>query len=231
MPDLSKRSLQIELMDNLQCEGRVVVQTLQELDIINKWLGGNNVTLRGLQKLLNNSSDPLHIIDIGCGSGEILKQIGQKYKGRSFSLTGIDANPNIVAIANQQAGSHSGIRIITEDILSKTFSERNCDIMLATLFLHHFTDEQLINIFTRMKKQTRTGIVVNDLHRHSLAYYSIMWLTRLFSKSPMVKVDAPLSVQRGFKRAELTNILEQAGITNYKLKWKWAFRWQLIIHT
>jgi hypothetical protein len=45
----------------------------------------------------------------------------------------------------------------------------------------------------------------------------------------MVKYDAPLSVQRAFKRNELELILEKAGIMNYKLRWKWAFRWQLII--
>jgi hypothetical protein len=46
----------------------------------------------------------------------------------------------------------------------------------------------------------------------------------------MVKFDAPLSVLRAFSKTELNDILYKAGITEFSLKWKWAFRWQLIIH-
>jgi len=80
-----------------------------------------------------------------------------------------------------------------------------------------------------LKNQVKTAIIVNDIHRHPLAYYSIKWLTSLFSKSSMVKFDAPLSVLRAFKRNELKSILKKAGVENYQLRWRWAFRWQLII--
>jgi hypothetical protein len=101
--------------------------------------------------------------------------------------------------------------------------------VFATLFFHHFTTKQLIDIFTLLKEQAKLGIVINDLHRHWLAYYSIKFLTKLFSKSSMVKYDAPLSVLRGFRKKELIEILQKAGVENYSLKWKWAFRWQLVI--
>lgn len=78
-------------------------------------------------------------------------------------------------------------------------------------------------------KQVNLGIVINDLHRHPFAYHSIKILTRLFSKSSMVKYDAPLSVQRAFTKKELVRLMENAGIEHYKIKWKWAFRWQIVI--
>ena len=83
--------------------------------------------------------------------------------------------------------------------------------------------------FQSFKQQARLGIIVNDIHRHPLAYYSIKWLTGLFSKSAMVKFDAPLSVLRAFTRKELEQILLKAEIEHYELSWKWAFRWQLVI--
>jgi hypothetical protein len=46
----------------------------------------------------------------------------------------------------------------------------------------------------------------------------------------MVKYDAPLSVLRGFSRNEWLDLLRKAGISRFSLKWKWAFRWQLIIY-
>jgi hypothetical protein len=80
-----------------------------------------------------------------------------------------------------------------------------------------------------MKNNSTLGFFVNDLHRHPLAYYSINLLTSIFSKSYLVKNDAPLSVARGFKKNELEDVLQQSSITHYQLKWKWAFRWLLLV--
>jgi hypothetical protein len=80
-------------------------------------------------------------------------------------------------------------------------------------------------MFGWMRENSRLGFFINDLHRHWLAYYSIKFLTKLFSKSYLVKNDAPLSVQRGFRRKEWNAIFEHAGISNFNCKWRWAFRW------
>lgn len=234
MPDFSKRSEAIEIMDDLTCSGEVVDQTLRELEFINKWLGGNAVTLNGLNKVLKHcTSGSLKIADLGCGGGDMLMLINNelKLRGVDASLTGIDANPNIVAYAKINTASAPNIIFRATNIFSNEFKLERFDIVFATLFFHHFTQEQLIDLFIQLKKQARYGIVINDLHRHPLAYYSIKLLTHAFSKSSMVKNDAPVSVQRGFKRSELEEILRAAGITSYSLTWKWAFRWQLIILT
>lgn len=233
MPDFSNRSTAIEIMDDLNCSGPVVDQTLIEIEFINKWLGGNAVTLSGFQEILkqlpNNKS--LKIADLGCGGGEMLKLVAQKLREqqRAASLTGIDANPNIVAFAEKHAEDYPEINFKTLNILSEDFKKESYDIVLATLFFHHFTKEELIATFRLFKNNLRCAVVMNDLHRHGLAYYSIKLLTRLFSKSEMVKYDAPLSVYRGFTRSELQEILQAAGIQHYSLRWRWAFRWQLII--
>ncbi|MCR9083850.1 MAG: SAM-dependent methyltransferase, partial [Cyclobacteriaceae bacterium] len=51
MIDFTQRSTQKEWMDDLECEGEVLEQTLKELKTINRWLGGNHVTTDGIQKL------------------------------------------------------------------------------------------------------------------------------------------------------------------------------------
>lgn len=231
-PDFSKRSSSIEIMDDLNCSGEVLHQTLRELDSINHFLGGNTVTVQGLDDLLKkNLNRSVHVIDIGCGSGEMLKQIAKHFRKTNPNSTfiGIDANKNIAQYAHHHVAEFPEVSIIAEDILGDNFRVKKFDIALATLFLHHFSSSQLIDIFKNLKHQARIGIVINDLHRHWLAYYSIKLLTTLFSKSSMVKFDAPLSVLRGFTKKELFEILKQAGIETYSLKWKWAFRWQLII--
>jgi len=233
------RSTSIEIMDNLDCQGEVVDQTLRELDFINQWLGGNIVTLNALQSLWKNldKEKTISVADLGCGSGEMLRLITKlaAKENRKVSLTGIDANPNITRYAEVNTpspldkGVGVEVKFETADIFSDNFKQEKFDIILCTLFLHHFSEEELEAVFRSLNNQAQVGIIVNDIHRHPLAFYSIKWLTQLFSKSAMVKFDAPLSVLRAFTKKELQRILAKAGIENYQLKWKWAFRWQLII--
>lgn len=231
--NFSKRSAGIEIMDNLDCSGEVVHQTLRELDFINQWLGGNAVTVDAVKSVMNQlpKEQSLTIVDLGCGSGEMLKILARlaRKQNRKAALTGVDANANIIAYARKHTERFPEIEYEAIDILSDSFRKRKFDIVIATLFFHHFSTEELISFFSRLKKQTNEAIIVNDIHRHALAFYSIRWLTRLFSKSSMVRYDAPLSVLRAFKKEELKEILMKAGIENYSLRWKWAFRWQLII--
>lgn len=220
-------------MDDLNFHDKVVFQTLRELDFINQWLGGNAVTLNAIEKVWTEipKEQSISIADLGCGSGEMLRLIARKasHQNKNIRLTGIDANPHIVEYAKNHSDNFTHVKFEALNIFSNEFRSLNFDVVIATLFLHHFSDEELINFFSSLKKQARIGIIVNDIHRHPFAYYSIKWLTYLFSKSSMVKFDAPLSVLRSFTRSELKSILEKAGIKNYELKWKWAFRWQLIV--
>jgi hypothetical protein len=80
-----------------------------------------------------------------------------------------------------------------------------------------------------LETNAAVGFFINDLHRNPFAYYSISWLTKIFSKSYLVKNDAPLSVLRGFKRKEWKSLLAKSEIWNYSLQWKWAFRWLIIV--
>lgn len=232
MPDFSRRSDDIEIMDDLNCSGEVVYQTLRELETINELLGGNYVTINGIAQLIDHAPGrPVTVTDLGCGGGDILKLI-RKWsikKKVDLVLTGIDANPNITGYAAAHTPASLNISYEAVDIFSEEFRKRKFDIVLGTLFFHHFTTEQLISFFKQIKHQVSTGIVVNDIHRHWFAFYSIKWLTGIFSKSAMVKFDAPLSVLRSFRKDELKEILDQAGITDYTIRWMWAFRWQIVV--
>ncbi len=229
----SQRSGAIEIMDDLDCKGEVVDQTLRELEFINRTLGGNQITVSGINSLIKKrSSSSLEIVDLGCGGGDMLVLLAKEFakKNREARFLGIDANPNIIDYAKSNTQNFSNIQFEAANILSPEFQTKTFDVAIATLFFHHFTDQQLIDIITKLYKQSRIGIVINDLHRHPLAYYSIKWLTTLFSKSSMVKFDAPLSVLRGFSKQEMKEILDRAGIKNYTLQWRWAFRWKVVIN-
>jgi 2-polyprenyl-3-methyl-5-hydroxy-6-metoxy-1,4-benzoquinol methylase len=220
-----------ELMDDFSIGGDLLRDTLDKLEHINRWLGGNKVTLIGLRSLLKHHSkeQEITIVDIGCGHGDILRDVAKfgRKNGFKFKLLGVDANPTAIAYANELSNEFEELHFITEDIFSSTFKKRKFDVVLATLFLHHFKEPELISFLKQTIKQTKIGIVVNDLHRHKLAYYLFILLS-LFIKNKMIIEDGLTSVLRGFKRKDLEIISSQLKVKS-QISWKWAFRYLWIL--
>ncbi len=99
------------------------------------------------------------------------------------------------------------------------------DIIFSSLFCHHFTNNELVEQLRWMHQNCTLGFFINDLERNAFAYHSIKIITKIFSSSYLVKNDAPLSVARGFRKEEWLQILQETGIKNFKIEWKWAFRY------
>jgi len=229
------RSEELELMDDLHLSNDALRKNLEELEFINKWLGGNAVVTNALDKIAEKHSlhnQSLTIADLGCGGGDILRYVATwaRKKQLPATLTGIDANLFMVEYARQRCAAYPNISVTQENIFAPNFVQKTFNIIICSLFCHHFTTSELIALFRQLQQQARTAVIINDLHRHPLAYYSIKWLTKLFSGSYLVKNDAPLSVLRAFQKSEIKHIMAAADITNYSLQWQWAFRWQIIIY-
>lgn len=228
MHSFSQRSYQKELLDREDIPFAAIKRNMQELDFINRKLGGHAITLKGIVTILKRArptTGSFKITEIGCGGGDNLRAI-KEWAGKSgllVELTGVDRNPECVVYANRSKGNE-GIHFIHSDYRESSF-EKMPDIIFSSLFCHHFTDEELVNMLRWMRDNSQLGFFINDLHRHPLAFYSIKLLTRLFSQSYLVKNDAPLSVKRGFKREEWENLFAAAGISNFDCQWQWAFRW------
>jgi 2-polyprenyl-3-methyl-5-hydroxy-6-metoxy-1,4-benzoquinol methylase len=220
-----------ELMDDFSIGGDLLRDTLDKLENINRWLGGNLMTVKALKKVLKNypKEQELTIADIGCGHGDILRDVAKfgRKNGYKMKLIGMDANPTAIAYADELSTEFPELSFKTEDIFSEAFKNRKFDVVLATLFLHHFKEAQLTSFLGNTLKQTKIGIVVNDLHRHKLAYYLFMLLS-VFIKNNMIIEDGLTSVLRGFKRNELAHISKKLKVKP-QISWKWAFRFEWIL--
>lgn len=225
------RSEAEEIMDDLDYNGPILHDALDKLAKINQWLGGNIVTINGLKKALKNhsKSEAITIIDLGCGGGDILREISLfgKKNDYNFKLIGIDANPHTVNYANSLSQKYDNVSFEAIDIFSDQFNNLEYDLVLTTLFLHHFKEDQLVSFLKPVLQKAKLGIVVNDLHRHKLAYYLFKLLCTTIKNKTIVE-DGLTSVLRGFKREELTTISKQIN-ANYQIQWKWAFRFQWIL--
>ena len=222
-----------ETMDDFAMEGEILRDALDKIAKINQLLGGNQLTLRGVQELIGNISKTttFTIVDVGCGNGDMLRTLadyGLK-KDLNFQLIGIDANNFTVNHAQQLSQNYPNIRYQCEDIFDKSFEELKYDIVLCTLTLHHFKDNEIIHLLNVFNANSNIGIVINDLHRSAIAYRLFQALCLVFRLNKMSREDGLISILRGFKKVELVHFSEKLNFSNYKIQWKWAFRYQWII--
>lgn len=225
------RSTEIEIMDDLDMKGADLISSLDQLAIINKWLGGNAITIAGIKNLLLTQPKDriIRILDLGCGSGDMLRIVADygRDNGYRFELIGIDANKTTIDYAIHLSQEYPEISYQQQDVLSKEFASLNYGIAMCTLFLHHFEDEVVIDLMQTLVNNASIGVLVNDLHRHKLAYYAFRIGTS-FIKNSMTKQDGLTSILRAFKRNDLEKYAAELAYES-NITWRWAFRFQWII--
>ncbi|CAM4027287.1 Methyltransferase domain-containing protein [Pedobacter westerhofensis] len=231
--DTTQRSTAPEIMDDFQMEGEILRDALDKIASINQLLGGNKVTLEGITALIREQPKQkvIRIVDIGCGNGDMLRALADYAlkNDLNFILKGIDANAFTVNHAGRLSSSYSNISYKCTDIFDTQKEIENCDIILCTLTLHHFTDGQIMALLQRFGKSATLGYVINDLQRSAIAYHLFEALCFVFRLNYMSRQDGLVSILRGFKKADLLSYAQKLNLKNSLIRWKWAFRYQWIV--
>jgi SAM-dependent methyltransferase len=227
------RSSQSEIMDDFVLKGDEMKKVLTDLKNVNKWLGGNNISISGIIKLLPEGAkeQTITILDFGCGDGEILRECARfaEREGYIFRLIGIDANTFILEEARRRSTDFQNITFLEKDVFSSEIKELDCDIALCTLFLHHFSNNDLKALIQRFLDLAKVGIVINDLHRSRLAFWLFKMVSYMIIKTSIARNDGLISVARGFKRRELETLSKEINNSISVISWKWAFRYSWIL--
>ncbi|WP_324755688.1 methyltransferase domain-containing protein [Sphingobacterium thalpophilum] len=231
--NIKYRTAQTEIMDDFSLEGTELRTTLDQLSLINRFLGGNSTTLNGVKKLLAKTGtvQTIMVIDIGCGNGDMLRILSDYgfQNNIDFKMVGIDANSFTIDYARKLSGDYPNISYRCADVFEENFETASFDIVLCTLTLHHFNDEKIVHFMRVLSRLARVGVVINDLQRSKIAYRLFQTICFLFRLNKMTKDDGLISILRGFKKCELERLAKQLHLKNYSLHWKWAFRYQWII--
>ncbi len=230
MNKFALRSNQKEMLDGDNISFNDIKRNMVELDKINTLLGGHKITIAGLKQLIKKSpfliyNNTIHICEIGCGGGDNLRVLKHWCANNNISavFSGIDINSNSISFA-KSLPQNDGIVFIASDY-SKVVFEQKPDIIFSSLFCHHLNENEIVQMLEWSSVNAKIGFFINDLQRHPFAYYAIKILTAFFSKSTLVKNDAPISVLRGFQKKELVVLLNSSKYCNFTIQWKWAFRW------
>ena len=186
-------------MDDLGQPEHEFAAAYRELEIINKWLGG----VRAIERFLPASQESnLLLLDVAAGACDVSEALIRKRRCRIVTL---DINMRGLKLAR-----HSWP--VVGDAFELPFRDGAFDVVMASLFFHHLSNEGCARVLAQMWRIAKRRVLVNDLHRHAVAYFSIRVLTTLFSRSRMVRNDGPVSVRRAFRPLELLEIARRAGV-------------------
>lgn len=224
------RSTEKEILDDFNLSGNQLDENLKELALVNSLLGGYKVVLGGLREIFKRRPDQRawHICDVGSGGGDTLKEISKTFPDENISLLGIDANATAVEYARNQCADKR-ISFQQMNVFSADFRNLKADIYLFNLFLHHFTEDEIVEI---LKISSRGGgqIIINDLQRSGLAYHLFRLSSYVLGFSKISRHDGLLSIRKAFTPKDWEDIMAKSGISNYSIKWCWAFRYRIITY-
>jgi len=147
----------------------------------------------------------------------------------NFECIGIDFNPNILEYAKKKSSNYPNIKFQKIDVFLEEKLIPNCDIALCTLFMHHFSNENIETLLRTLLDKSKKGVVINDLQRNIVAFSLFKLFSKLFLKTQTAKHDGLVSIARGFKKRELEVIAEKFPNQISKINWRWAFRYQWIL--
>lgn len=233
-----QRSAQKELLDAETIPVVDLYKNLDELAFINRYLGGHATVCFGMERLIANgqpTARPLHVVELGCGGGDNLRALARWARRHAYTVQflGVDLKPEAIDYARSCSIDFPEIEYQTIDY--REFQPaKPIDIVFTSLFCHHLADADIVELMYWCQQHSQIGWFFADLHRHPFAYHAIRMLTALFSGSYLVRHDAPLSVKRGFSRADwerlVCSLAASKGIQPVgRLYWRWAFRWLFIV--
>lgn len=201
-----------EWMDG-ECSYEDFRECLRSLEQINRWLLGYRPTLAWLERLRHESQGQVHIVDVGCGGGDLLRQIAGWARKRCIAvqLTGIDLNPYAARAAAESTPKYLGIEWVTGNALEYE-PQTPVDIVVSSLMAHHLEDEEIVALLRWMETTAKVGWFINDLERSEWNSRLFRWVDRMVRWHRFVRHDGPVSFRRAFRDEDWMRLLTAADV-------------------
>ena len=229
--NLSTRAKEDELMDDFSLGGEELSEALKHLRRLNKIFGASGPTCYGVKKLWSEMGRPseLTLLDVGAGSGDVNRKLLKwaDSRGIEMKITLVDLTEEACEEARLYFRDEERVKVIRADV--KSLPEGYADIVTGSQFVHHFEGQELVEIVNHMLKSSRFGVVINDIHRHSVPYTAVWLTTRIISQNRYIRHDGPLSVAKGFTNKDWSDLKSKLNHKTMTYSWKPLFRYAVVI--
>jgi 2-polyprenyl-3-methyl-5-hydroxy-6-metoxy-1,4-benzoquinol methylase len=205
----------LEMMDRPQPVSAELEQDLKRIRQFNRWFGSYWLVL-GFMRRWIKPGDTLRIVDLATGSGDIPRLIVDHARkiGAQVEIDALDLQSATLEIAKRLSVGYAEISHIDANILQWNPAEVY-DIVLCTLTLHHFSEEDAVRLLRKCRDLSRRFVLVSDLRRGFLLKLGVYLLTALVFREAMTRYDARLSAERAFSFTEMENLARQAEWKNF----------------
>jgi 2-polyprenyl-3-methyl-5-hydroxy-6-metoxy-1,4-benzoquinol methylase len=212
----AERLIKPELLDHAPPdEARL---NLAELVRINRNFGGHSTIRKSLARVVPNDGK-FTLLDIGAASGDTARLLHALYP--RASVVNLDYSP-----VNLEAAPRPKL---IADAFALPVPPGSFDYVLCSLFLHHFSDEQVVGLLRSFYHVARRALLVCDLERNILSYWFLPVTKWLFGWHRITLHDGPISVRAAFRPNELLALSKRAGIRDARVSvHRPAFRLSLI---
>ncbi|HXQ73176.1 MAG TPA: methyltransferase domain-containing protein [Pyrinomonadaceae bacterium] len=210
-----RRSYELENIDTGNYTPEEYEGCISELQLVNRWMGDAHALKHTLLKDVEQNQLPeFSVLDVGAGSGELLRVAATwaKSTGRRFRGVGLELNERSAQAIREESAGFPEITSVRGDALRLPFADGDFDYVMCSLFTHHFRDEQVVNILREMNRVARRRIFVIDLHRDPVPYFFYTTVGKLVLKNRLLREDGALSILRSFKADELVRLGKAAGL-------------------
>jgi ubiquinone/menaquinone biosynthesis C-methylase UbiE len=209
-------ALGAELLDGPLDDLAALRGNLRDLKRTNHWLGGARLSRQALDSLLDGNREAT-ILDVGTGAADIPLALIEhaRRRGRVLHVTAVDSRSEIIEAActiSPHLRSMPELTLEIADGASLPYADGAFDVSHASLVIHHLEPAEAVRFLAELARVAARGVVVNDLIRSRLTVAGAWLGSRLFTMNRFTRHDAPLSARRAYARAELSAMLEQAGL-------------------
>lgn len=225
-----QRSLELERLDKGEYTAEEYEGCLIELRRVNRWLGDASALRDSLlAELTKREVKTVSVVDVGAGSGEMLRVIAKwsRQANVKTTLVGVELNERSAKAILEESRQFPEIDAVRGDAFALPFITNRFDYAICSLFTHHFKNEGVVAILKELGRVATRGVFVIDLHRHPAAYYLYSTVGRLFLHNRLIREDGALSILRSFIPQELANAGRSAGLQ--KVEVTRAFPYRLVL--
>lgn len=213
LPDLRARATEPEQLDEGVPEAEAL-RSLADLRLVNRWLGNRASLLGAVRAHLPPGG---RLLDVGCGSGDVPAFLLARLPGPLLAV-GVDVK------TLHLRGAPRAVRRVVADVRRLPFPDGAFDVVTASLFLHHFDEEDLPEVLAGLWRLARRALVVNDLHRALVPYLFGRAAFPLLFRSRVSVEDGLLSIRRGFRPDELRAAFAWAGLPTVTVRRLFPYR-------
>jgi len=186
-----------------------------DLRRVNRWLGGAWITTRGLDRIFRDypADETVTILDVASGSVDIPRVMSNwaRRRKRPVSIIATDINPAVLGLAHG-SDTVDGVQLVAADALRLPFADDAVDVAACSFFLHHLDPPDVIAALREMRRVSRRSVLINDMVRGWPSFAGAWLFSRIFTRNPISRHDAPLSARRSYTRVELLDLAAAAGL-------------------